>query len=283
MKGLWMVGQSESAAKRAGRPGRSGRRPGGSGSRDDILQAARKLFAERGYAGATIRGIAAAAAVDGALVHHFFSSKEKLFAAAVSEMFGSQDLLPPVLEGSAEGMGERLVRTLLGKWEEPTANQQLQALLRSAVANDEAAGLLRDFLKQELLGRIGDYLPGQDADLRAALISSQLVGVAFLRYVLAYGPLAEVPAEALVHLLSPTIQRYLSQPLTALDEGSAGAVRAKRNLRRTKVPGADAAQAPAKAVKAPAKAAKAAKAAAKPQAAEPAKPARKTPRSRKTP
>lgn len=214
-KVIAMVAPSGSLSGRAHRSTRTGRRPGGSGTRDDILHAARKLFAERGYSGATIRAIAQEAGVDGALIHHFFASKGGVFAAAIEDTFGPSEMLPPVLQAGVEGMGERLVRTFLNKWEEPTTDQQLLAVLRSAVSNDEAAQLLRKFLTQELLGRIGQALQGEDAELRATLIGAQLVGVAFLRYVMGYGPIAQMPTESLVHLLSPTIQRYLTEPLEA--------------------------------------------------------------------
>lgn len=214
-----MVAPPKSAPGRPPRSNRTGRRPGGSGTRDDILEAARKLFAERGYAGATIRAIAQEAGVDGALIHHFFASKEGVFAAAIEDTFSPAEMLPPVLEAGIEGMGERLVRTFLSKWEEPTTDQQLLAVLRSAVSNEEAAQLLRNFLTQELLGRIQHALKGQDAELRATLIGAHLVGVAFLRYVLAYGPIAHLSAEGIVDLLSPTIQHYLTGPLAVQSPG----------------------------------------------------------------
>ncbi len=226
-KVIAMVAPSGSAG-RTPRSSRTGRRPGGSGTRDDILEAARKLFAERGYAGATIRAIAQEAGVDGALIHHFFASKEGVFAAAIEDTFAPSEMLPPVLQAGVEGMGERLVRTFLNKWEEPTTDQQLLAVLRSAVSNEEAAQLLRNFLTQELLGRIGQALKGEDAELRATLIGAQLVGVAFLRYVMAYGPMAHMPTESLVHLLSPTIQRYLTEPLAIPSPPVARSARVKQ-------------------------------------------------------
>jgi AcrR family transcriptional regulator len=195
------------------RSGRTGRRPGDSGTRAEILNAARRLFAEHGYAGATIRAIAQEAGVDGALVHHFFASKEGVFAAAIEETFAPAEILPPVLAAGSEGMGERLVRTFLAKWEEPKTDQQLLAVLRSAVSNDVAAQLLRNFLNQQLLGRITDALDDADSELRSTLIGAQLVGVAFLRYVLRYGPIARMDTEVLVQLLSSTIQHYLTEPL----------------------------------------------------------------------
>ncbi len=56
---------------------------GDSGTREAIARGSRAQFAELGYHGATIRGIAAAAEVDPALVHHFYGTKEALFAAAM--------------------------------------------------------------------------------------------------------------------------------------------------------------------------------------------------------
>lgn len=232
-----MVTPAGPASARSQRSNRTGRRPGGSGTRTDILDAARKLFAERGYAGATIRAIAQEAGVDGALIHHFFASKEGVFAAAIEDTFAPAELLPPVLDAGVDGMGERLVRTFLKKWEEPTTDQQLLAVLRSAVSNDEAAELLRNFLTQELLGRIVKSLNTDDSELRATLIGAQLVGVAFLRYVLSYGPIAHVETEALVTMLSPTIQRYLTEPLNVGDGAAvetAGVPRAAKAAAKTR-------------------------------------------------
>jgi AcrR family transcriptional regulator len=49
---------------------RTGRRPGKQDTREVILAAAREVFADRGYDGASIRAIATGAGVDPALVHH---------------------------------------------------------------------------------------------------------------------------------------------------------------------------------------------------------------------
>ncbi len=81
------------------RGARTGRRAGDSGTREAILQAARAQFAERGYDGATIRAIAAAAAVDPALVHHFYGSKESLFAAAMQLPVIPSEVISAVMAG----------------------------------------------------------------------------------------------------------------------------------------------------------------------------------------
>lgn len=63
--------------------GRRGRWRSGAESRQRILDAARALFRERGYAGTTVRAVAAEAGVDSAMVFYFFGTKQGLFAAAV--------------------------------------------------------------------------------------------------------------------------------------------------------------------------------------------------------
>src|SRR5207247_458711 len=110
------------AALRGGRRGRrSGRRGGDSGTREAILAAARARFGDYGYDGATIRGIAADAGVDAALVHHFFGTKERLFAAAMQLPVLPSELLAAALAAGArdpgQSLGEHMLRTVLGAWD----------------------------------------------------------------------------------------------------------------------------------------------------------------------
>src|SRR4051812_27986219 len=96
---------------------RTGRRPGNQDTREAILDAARKAFSERGYDGASIRAIATGAAVDPALVHHYFGTKEQLFLAAIEAPINPGELIPLVLSQGIEGAGERLVTTFLSVWD----------------------------------------------------------------------------------------------------------------------------------------------------------------------
>jgi AcrR family transcriptional regulator len=80
-----------------------GRRPGESGTRQAILDAARAQFAAHGWDRATIRAIAREAGVDPALVLHFFGSKTFLFAAAMQWPFDTDAAVEEVLTGSARG------------------------------------------------------------------------------------------------------------------------------------------------------------------------------------
>ena len=192
----------------AGTPGRRpGRRAGPTESRADILAAARRLFAERGYDGATIRAIAQEAGVDAALVHHFFGTKEQVFVAAMELPFQPADLLPQLVGGPREQVGERFVRVFLALWRDPERRAPVLALLRSATTNEQAAEMIRQFVTEALLTRLAGAL--DISPLRVTAAASQLVGMAMLRYLVGVEPLASADEEEIVHLVAPTIQRYL--------------------------------------------------------------------------
>lgn len=192
---------------------RSGRRPGDSGTRAAILAAAREGFGSTGYAGTTIRSIARAAGVDPALVHRFYGTKESLFAAALDMPADPSVILPALLAGGNDGLGERVVRTFLGIWDATPGQGPMLALLRSAVSDEAAAATLREFLTRVALGPLAQAAGGDRADLRASLVASQMVGLAMARYVLHLEPLASANAEELAAAVGPTLDRYLTGPL----------------------------------------------------------------------
>jgi AcrR family transcriptional regulator len=193
---------------------RTGRRPGNQDTRKDILDAAGEAFAERGYDGASIRQIATGAGVDPALVHHYFGTKEQLFLETVQAPVNPREVLPAVLAGGVDGVGERLVRMFLGIWDSPAGSTAV-ALLRSVVSNEWTARMLREFLISQILRRITKELDLEtpDAPLRASLVASQLVGLAMARYIVKVEPIASAPAEQLVTAIGPTLQRYLAGDL----------------------------------------------------------------------
>jgi AcrR family transcriptional regulator len=195
-------------------PRRSGRRPGNQDTRESILAAARAIFAERGFDQASIRAIAAEAAVDPALVHHYFGTKEKLFLASMNAPVDPSELVPQALAGPREEAGERLVRIFLTVWDSPAGTAAV-ALLRSAVSNEWTARLLREFIVTQVLRRAVAELTGDadDAPTRAALVATQMLGLAVARYVLLVEPVASAPAEELVAAVGPNLQRYLTGKL----------------------------------------------------------------------
>jgi AcrR family transcriptional regulator len=185
----------------------AGRRPGPSSSRTDILTAARELFAEKGYDGASIRAIARGAGVDPAMVHHFFDSKDRLFVAAMEFPIDPTSIVPHVLEGPRSEIGERFVRMFLGLWQQPAMRVRLLAMVRSVATAEQGAAMLREFMISAVFEPVAAVLG--IPPLRVNLAAGQMIGVAMLRYVVVIEPIASASEEELVELLAPTLQRYL--------------------------------------------------------------------------
>jgi AcrR family transcriptional regulator len=209
--------------------GRSGRRAGESRTRESILEAARNRFGLYGYDGATIRGIAADAEVDPALVHHFYGTKERLFVAAMRLPAVPSEAIIAALGGErlrlgddfSNHAGEILVRNMLTVWETGYMGSALLGLLRSAPTNEQALTMLREFVTSTIMAAITEILGAGDgpdpADrfYRAGLVASQIIGLGFTRYLLKLEPLAAASIEDLVAAIGPNLQRYLTENLSA--------------------------------------------------------------------
>ncbi|OPG06113.1 TetR family transcriptional regulator [Streptomyces sp. GKU 895] len=196
-------------ARRRGRPPRTE----AADTRDRILAAAREEFSERGYEKTSVRGIAKAAGVDSALVHHYFGTKEQVFEAAVEVAFAPALIeRDTVLEGPVEDVGERMTRVIFGLWENPVTRAPLLAIVRSAVNNEAAATVFRRLVSAQLLRRIAGELDAPDAELRAELAAAQLVGIAMLRYVIKVEPLASADPEQIIARVAPVVQGHLTGP-----------------------------------------------------------------------
>jgi len=194
---------------------RTGRRPGDSGTRAAILDAARRAFAERGYDLASIRAVAEVAGVDPALVRHYFGSKEGLFVAAMELPVDPTELVRMLLAGDREHIGERIAGTFVSVWDQAANQHPFIALIRSAVSSEKAATMLREFIAQALFKRITEQLGMADGHLRASLVASQLVGLAVARYIIRIEPLASAPPAVVVAAIGPNLQRYVTGDLGA--------------------------------------------------------------------
>lgn len=201
---------------------RTGRRPGNVDTRAEILAAARDQFARSGYDQTSLRGVARAAGVDPALVHHYFSGKSALFAEVMQVPVDPAAVLPAVLAAGPEQLGGALIRFFLDLWESPQSGPQMLAWVRSSLASDEGSVRLREFIFGEVLRRVAGHLPDQPAaQHRAALAASQLIGLAVGRYLVRVPPLAAASIEDLVAQVGPTLQRYLTGELLPGEQGPA--------------------------------------------------------------
>ncbi|MFR9676124.1 TetR family transcriptional regulator [Streptomyces sp. TR02-1] len=197
--------------RRRGRPSATARTSGEPPARERIVASARAEFAARGFDKASIRGIARAAHVDPALVHHYFGSKEQVFEAAVENAFAPALTGPDeVAAARPDEAGERLVRFVFGLWENPATREPLLAIVRSAVNNETAAGIFRGLVARNLVNRLAQQFPGPDGHERVELAVAQLVGTALLRYVIRIEPLASADPEELIARLTPVVQHHLT-------------------------------------------------------------------------
>jgi AcrR family transcriptional regulator len=197
---------------RAGRR-RPGRPAGVSDTRERILTRARELFARNGIHKTSIRAVAAAAGVDSALVHHYYGTKEKLFAAAVRIPIDPNDIIGPLREVPVEELGYRLPSMLLPLWDSEIGAGFIAAM-RSILAGSEV-GLFRSFIQELIAAEIGpriDHPPGS-AVVRIQFVASQLVGVVMARYILELQPFSSLPAEQIAQTIAPNLQRYFTGDL----------------------------------------------------------------------
>ncbi|TCO56606.1 TetR family transcriptional regulator [Actinocrispum wychmicini] len=186
---------------------RAGRRPGQTETREQILTAARAQFAALGYDGATIRGIAAEASVNPALVHHFFGTKEQVFVAAMQLPVDPALMVPTLLDGPRAQFGERMVRFFLTVWGNPDTREPFLALMRSVMSNEQAVRMLRQFISRTVLAKVADGLGVPR--LRMAAAASHLIGLAIVRYIVAVEPLASADDDEIVALVGPVVQHYV--------------------------------------------------------------------------
>jgi AcrR family transcriptional regulator len=192
--------------------GRRGRRPGAPDTRAAILGAARGHFAAQGFARTTIRGVAAEAGVDPALVHHYFGSKDDLFVAALELPVDPRTLIGPALGAGLDGAAERLLTVFLSVWDDPGIRPHLLAVVRGALEPEGHRLMTEGFLPAVLLPALRSL--GVDrAEERMSLLASQVLGLIVARYLLEMEPLASMPAAHVVTAMAPNLQHFLEDPL----------------------------------------------------------------------
>ncbi|OMC42971.1 TetR family transcriptional regulator [Mycobacterium sp. IS-2888] len=192
---------------------RPGRPAGVSDTRERILTSARELFARNGIDRTSIRAVAAGAGVDSALVHHYFGTKEQLFAAAIKLPVDPMTVLVPMRETPVEELGLRLPSVLLPIWDSEMG-AGLIATVRSLLAGADVS-LARSFLQEVVVREVGSRVdtPPGTGKIRAQFVASQLMGVVMARYIVRIEPFASLPAEQIAHTIAPNLQRYLTGDL----------------------------------------------------------------------
>lgn len=174
-------------------------------TRHAILEAAQKLFYEKGYDGASVRQIAKEVPIDPAMIMRYFGSKDGLFSAAVVI-----DLkLPDPNSIPREKAGEGLVRHFLNFWEGDRSAIGLPILLRSAVSNQDASDKIHAVFAKQVAPTVAGLTGADDADTRAGLIVSQLFGLALCRYILKLPPVVDMTEDEIIARIGHVVQGHL--------------------------------------------------------------------------
>ncbi|BBX46306.1 TetR family transcriptional regulator [Mycobacterium cookii] len=170
-----------------------------------ILAAARERFGKAGFQAATIRAIAADAGIDPSMVMRYFGNKDKLFAAAAEF-----DLrLPDLAAIDRTAVGCALISHFLQRWE---GDEALVILLRSSATNGDAALRMQHIFTTQLQPLVATLVPADEVRWRSGLIATQILGVAWCRFVLKLPPVVDMTQADIIDLVGPTIQRYLGLP-----------------------------------------------------------------------
>ncbi len=107
-----------------------GRTPGtGADRREQILEAAVRVFAEKGFARATNRDIARAAGITPGLIYHYFDSKEDLLRSAM-EQRSALGLMRTMETEMPDLPPEAMLRTLIRRLLQIVENERFVNLMR---------------------------------------------------------------------------------------------------------------------------------------------------------
>ena len=197
----------------------AGRRPGNVDTKGQIVEAAKRVFAAKGYDGASLRAVAREAEVDPALVHHYFDGKASLFVAAMALPFDPRTVAmhqhPGVADGGA-GVGSMVITGFLTMWDHAEGTGSSFA---SCVAGMASSTNVADAMREFVAERIWEKTPVNEGESdevtrqRRALVSSQLMGLAFIRYILRVPPISTTTPAEIARWAGPTLDRYMVGPI----------------------------------------------------------------------
>jgi AcrR family transcriptional regulator len=205
-----MASRKEISTEGENKVGRRGPRGQRGEVADRILSAARGSFATHGYAGTRLRDVAVVAGVDPSLVSYYFADKTGLLAAALEPPAGMAATAAGAAATPIRRRGRALVEALLSQWENPATSEVFRSIILTAAHEPVAMERLRVVFETSLLAAVADNLDGEERDLRAGLVASQMIGLAMARFVWRVGALARLPSEEVARYVAPTVQRYLS-------------------------------------------------------------------------
>ncbi len=185
-----------------------------------IVSAARKLFAEKGYADTSINDLVAAAGVTRGALYHYFKDKAALFAEVFSEV--ARETMGRILEAATEGadLWER-IRNGREAWLDACTEPEVYRIMlidgrsvldakrrRAILASigSVEANLIRSAM--ELLEQSGEFPPGIPLDGAATLLSGAFDAAAIAIVEAEDKPKARKEIGELLNMLVVALKNY---------------------------------------------------------------------------
>src|SRR5271165_4947820 len=188
----------------------AGRRPGHADTRGEIVDAAKRVFAAKGYDGASLRAVAREAGVDPALVHHYFDGKADLFVAAMALPFDPRSVAEHTAGAPSSSVGARIIGGFLTMWDHAEGTgSSFAACVAGMAASANVADAMREFVAERVWRKTPLEEGDTESPTRRALVSSQLMGLAFTRYVMRVPPISTATPEEIGRWAGPTLDRYI--------------------------------------------------------------------------
>ncbi|MGU3433231.1 TetR family transcriptional regulator [Actinomycetes bacterium M1A6_2h] len=170
-----------------------------------ILDAARIRFGADGFERTTVRAIAADVGVDPAMVMRYFGTKDALFAEAASFELP----IPDLTDVTANDVADVLMPRFFAVWEDDAS---FLSLLRATATSPRAVEEMLGVFARQVVPALAAVAVNHPHE-RAALVGSQVLGLAFTRYILRVPPLVDMSREQLTAWIGPTLRRYLTEPM----------------------------------------------------------------------
>lgn len=190
-----------------------GRRRGSPATREQILDAARKVFDERGFRAASLRAVARAANVDPALVHYYFDSKVQLYAQSVGIGINPERVLVEVITPGRRGLGRRLMAFLTDLWESEVAQFVVESARENPALARQYAGVI-----VEQWRRAADILGFPHGIVREESLAQAIAVVAGFvacRHLLKLEPAASLTREQAIRVYGDLLQGVIDAAAAA--------------------------------------------------------------------
>ena len=190
-----------------------GRRRGSPATREQILDAARKVFDERGFRAASLRAVARAANVDPALVHYYFDSKVQLYAQSVGIGIDPERVLAEVIAPGRRGLGRRLMAFLTDLWESEVAQFVVESARENPALARQYAGVI-----VEQWRRAADILGFPHGIVREESLAQAIAVVAGFvacRHLLKLEPAASLTREQAIRVYGDLLQGVIDAAAAA--------------------------------------------------------------------